>query len=112
MNPEMSEVHPLVGRQLKRSGITQDGVAVDAGAWQAFLERVGQTYATADQERYLLERSLTISSREMQDLYASLREERDKLRTILSSQEVFSTLAMDEVLGRVLRSARDVLAYD
>ena len=39
---------------------------------RALLERVSRTYAQSDQDRYTLERSLMISSREMQALYAEL----------------------------------------
>ena len=42
--------------------------------WEEFLERVNRAYAEADQERYLLERSLTISSEEMQGVYEQLRQ--------------------------------------
>jgi len=59
----------------------------------ALLDLVDRTYRTADQDRYLLERSLTISSQEMQSLYEALRAasegrvsaERDKLRAVLAS---------------------------
>jgi two-component system cell cycle sensor histidine kinase PleC len=66
-------LHPLVKRQLKKLGL--DEVTLPKlEAWQQFLERVSQSYAEADRDRYLLERSLTISSREMQELYDSLQQ--------------------------------------
>lgn len=53
-----------------------------------FLHRINRLFLDAEQDRYLLERSLTISSKEMRDLYEELRQksesalarERDKLR--------------------------------
>ncbi len=62
--------HSLLERQLKRLGITVESLPAPVAA---LLELVDRTYRTADQDRYLLERSLTISSQEMQSLYEALR---------------------------------------
>ncbi len=85
-------MHPLLSRQLTRCGIEDADEAPSAAAWTAFLERVARTYKEADEERYLLERSLAISSTEMLELTGSLRAseaslsaERDKLKAIFSS---------------------------
>lgn len=77
-------MHSLLKRQLKKSGVL-DGNAPEPEAWQRLLERIDQSYAEADQERYLLERSLSISSREMQELSGNLQEQRDRLSAILAS---------------------------
>jgi diguanylate cyclase (GGDEF)-like protein/PAS domain S-box-containing protein len=77
-------VHSLLKRQLKKSGIA-DGAAPDAESWGRLLERIEQSYTEADQDRYLLERSLSISSREMHDLSENLQEQRDRLNAILVS---------------------------
>lgn len=66
----MSSRHPLLERQLKRLGLTAESVPAPVAA---LLDLVDRTYRTADQDRYLLERSLTISSQEMQSLYEALR---------------------------------------
>jgi signal transduction histidine kinase len=65
-------VHPLLSRQLRKLGLA-DGKAPTAEQWQLFLERLEQTYAATDQDRYMNERSLEVCSREMQDLYDQLR---------------------------------------
>ncbi|MBI2305970.1 MAG: EAL domain-containing protein [Rhodocyclales bacterium] len=70
----MSELHPLLLRQLKRLGIGEAGTQPNAEQWRQFVERVSRAYTEADQERYLLERSQDISSREMQALYAQVEE--------------------------------------
>lgn len=88
----MNPVHSLLKRQLKRIGIGPQTLP-DADTWEALLERVGRAYADADQERYLLERSLQLSSDEMRALNDSLRQasetklaaERDRLRAIIGS---------------------------
>ncbi|HEV7662028.1 MAG TPA: EAL domain-containing protein, partial [Chloroflexota bacterium] len=78
-------MHPLLARQLKKNGLTVSHTEPESERWLAFLERVSQTYAEGDQERYLLERSLDISSREMQELSGSLRVERDRFSAIVES---------------------------
>jgi two-component system sensor histidine kinase/response regulator len=82
--------HPLLARQLKRLGLTQMSEAPSREVWLRLLERVDQTYTEADQGRMLMERSLALSSHEMQSLYEEQRsarakaaEERDKLATII-----------------------------
>jgi len=67
----MASMHPLLARQLQRLGLSPDTVP-QVEAWRALLERVAQSYLESDQERYLRERSLTISSREMRDLHAKV----------------------------------------
>jgi diguanylate cyclase (GGDEF)-like protein/PAS domain S-box-containing protein len=67
-------------RQLRRLGL-ETGQAPVAHAWTEFLARVSQSYVQADQERYLSQRSLEISSAEMQELYETLQKERDILET-------------------------------
>lgn len=64
----------LLQRQLKRLGLDPSGPPPTAEQWAQFLERVGRAYTEADQERYLLERSQEISSREMQELYGRIEE--------------------------------------
>ncbi len=82
-------MHRVLTRQLKRLGLTPEVPPTDPAVWQALLERISRTYGNADQDRYLLERSLSLSSKEMQDLYQSLQErtqaELDKLRAVLGS---------------------------
>jgi PAS domain S-box-containing protein len=62
-------------------------------AWDEILQRISQSYVEADQGHALLERSLALSSEEMQNLYAQLKEtsetqlahERNKLQAVLQS---------------------------
>ena len=53
-------LHPLLQRQLKRSGVDPELYAEGSGLSDC-LERVSRSYAEADQDRYTLERSLAIS---------------------------------------------------
>jgi signal transduction histidine kinase/DNA-binding response OmpR family regulator len=76
-------IHSLLKRQLKRIGILDEATPPSAEAWQQFLERVSRAYVEADQERYLLERSLAISSRETQELYENLRQSSESRIAVL-----------------------------
>lgn len=86
-------MHYALQRQLRRLGLDPQTPPVDIATWEEFLERVSRSYKEADQERYLMERSLTLSSRELLELYnqqsqeseARLQAERDRLRSVISS---------------------------
>ncbi len=73
MTAEPKDLHPLLRRQLARAGIQDLGGPIPADAFAALLGRVSTAYAEADQDRYTIERSLQISSQEMQDLYSNLQ---------------------------------------
>ena len=66
-------MHPLLKRQLKRLGLTDPAQPPPAEVWTVLWERISQAYTEADQGRELLERSLALSSQEMQQLYENLR---------------------------------------
>jgi PAS domain S-box-containing protein len=78
-------LHPLLQRHLKRAKLDEGAPPADLAAWQAFLSRVGQTYTESDQDRYLLERSMALSSTEMRELQGQLASERDMLKTVIRS---------------------------
>jgi diguanylate cyclase (GGDEF)-like protein len=65
------EPHRTLCRQLRRAGIAS-GDMPDLKSWQRFLRTVSTTYTEADDERYTLERSIEVSSREMRGLHAVL----------------------------------------
>jgi len=93
-------LHPLLERHLKRAELAADALPTDAVAWREFLERVSRAYTEADQDRYLLERSLSISSTEMRDLHVQLATERDTLKTVIVS--LAEGLCALDAEGRVL----------
>jgi PAS domain S-box-containing protein len=75
-------VNPLLTRQLRRLGLSEDVVPTDPLVWRNLLRRIERSYEDAEQNRYLLERSLQISSQEMRDTYDRL-----KLRTVERERE-------------------------
>jgi signal transduction histidine kinase/CheY-like chemotaxis protein len=69
----------VLSRQLKRLGLSPD-TPPDATQWAKLLDIVQATYEEAEEARALLERSLDISSAEMEQMYALLeRSTQDQL---------------------------------
>lgn len=67
------EYHKSLQRQLNRLNIKLDELPSDQKKrWEELLQLVNKSYFEADQERYLLERSMEISSRELLELNKSL----------------------------------------
>lgn len=63
----------VLKRQLRRGGLSEDTIP-NLEQWKAFVESVDRTYKGFDQERYLLERSMQISSRETTELNEKLEQ--------------------------------------
>jgi len=76
----VNPLHNLLRRQLRRLGLAP-GRAPAVDVWKTLLDQVSQNYGSADQDRYLLERSQDISSREMQELNDALEHERKSLES-------------------------------
>ena len=81
------DLHPLLVRQLTRLRVDADGPPDDRG-WQALLARVSAAYTEAEQARYLVERSLDVSSSEMRALYDELRSSQARLEAVFDSASV------------------------
>jgi diguanylate cyclase (GGDEF)-like protein/PAS domain S-box-containing protein len=79
----MDALHPLLLRQLRKAGLAP-GQAADAQGLDRLLQRVSQAYAENDQDRYLLERSQDIASREMASLNEALQTSQARLSSLLS----------------------------
>ncbi len=77
------DLHPTLQRQLKRVGLDLSTVAA-LPALPVLLDRVSRSYTEADQDRYLLERSQDVASREMGELHAQLAASQARLASLLS----------------------------
>ncbi len=65
-------MHALLSRQLRRLGLDA-AIPPDSVQWRKVLDKISQTYAQSDEERYLLERSLRIAVDETRSLYEQLK---------------------------------------
>ncbi|MCB9839134.1 MAG: EAL domain-containing protein [Phycisphaeraceae bacterium] len=72
-------MHPSVSRQLHKLGISEDRVP-DLKDWVSFVQQVSTVYQSHDEDRYLVERALEVSSREMRELLAELEQRNELLR--------------------------------
>lgn len=71
------EMHRLLQRQLSKFGIKPDEVPHDLEKWMEFISHINKTYYENDQDRYLLERSIDISSKEMRETNSKLEYAQD-----------------------------------
>jgi diguanylate cyclase (GGDEF)-like protein len=60
-------MHRLLARQLRKLGLTASSTPAEL-EWADLLDQVSETYQQSDNDRYLLERSMQVSSDEMQAL--------------------------------------------
>ncbi len=93
-------LHPLLDRQLRRLGLDA-GQPPDAEAWGKLVASVAKAYREADESRYLLERSLSLSSREMLQLASTLREREARLQR-----------EQEQILGIVARAPVAIAMFD
>ncbi len=86
MKDEAAEsIHPVLARQLRKAGISDPGLPVDPACLADLIRRVSSAYTSADFDRYLLERSIDLSSFEMQDLNEQLKKDRNQLDALLAA---------------------------
>lgn len=76
-------MHPILARQLNRSGFSAEVLPSDPAGWNKLLGAVTNAYEQADQDRYFLERALSLSSEEMGELHKALAAERDTFRAVI-----------------------------
>ena len=105
-------IHPLVLRQLRKLGL--DGLPSTLTAQQVMelLGALSKVLTQADQDRYLLERSLELSSGEMQELNVRLGRERDRVQAVITA--IGEGLVAMDMKGRVLfvnPEAQSMLGY-
>ncbi|MEX1254240.1 MAG: diguanylate cyclase [Dehalococcoidia bacterium] len=106
MNAE-NDLHPLLELQLRRLGLRHQCAPVTTDLWRSFLEHVQRSYREADQDRYTLERALTISSGEMKQLYERLATEKRILEMIANGAPLAGIL--DALCRAVQEEAPDAL---
>jgi len=100
----MSEpLHPLLARQLKKFGVTDVQQLPDPASWPKLLERLNRSYIESDNDRYTLERSLSLSSEEMQELHKKLERQNKVMHQILTRY------VNDEVANEILSNPEEKL---
>jgi len=88
-------MHRLLKRQLRKLGLAIDK-SPQQKDWQVFIERIDQSYHDTDDARYTLERSLSISSSEIRNLYEEkLQDSETRFRMVLEKTDVISIQGYD-----------------
>lgn len=79
----MNDYHRLLLRQLKRSGIdiTKPDIPIQ---YLELLKHISNAYHEADESRYIIERSMEISSQEMLQLRDTLQKEKEIMQAVIS----------------------------
>jgi PAS domain S-box-containing protein len=101
------ETHKLLERQLLRLKLKQDAIPATLKQWSEFLAHISTAYQEADQDRYLLERSMEISSRELVELNTKLQNAQhiaklgywfldEKTGKMALSSELYSLLGLEQ----------------
>lgn len=65
-------LHKLLSRQMARLGIDEQSLPADLKNWRSLLGYISNAYTEAEQERYLIERSIEVSSSEFLSLTEKL----------------------------------------
>lgn len=78
------EWHPVLRRQLARLGLREDAPP-DEATWAKLLRRIEGHYRSADADRYLLERAIEQSSRELRELNDEATDARARIEGVLQS---------------------------
>lgn len=106
MPNKMVELERLLERQLKKAGFSINELPSDMEKWTSFLLSIHSSYNQASQDRYLMERSLALASREMAEL-----NEKIENAQFLSG---FGYWSYDRVSGKVNWSKKiyDMIGFD
>ncbi|MGE0880435.1 MAG: putative bifunctional diguanylate cyclase/phosphodiesterase [Acidimicrobiia bacterium] len=93
---DQGELHPTLARDLRRLRLDASSVP-SPEQWATLLQRVSTAYRNADNDRYLYERSVEVSSDEMRELYDSLRRQarEDPLTGLPNRAEVVERLRIE-----------------
>ncbi|MFN0093838.1 MAG: putative bifunctional diguanylate cyclase/phosphodiesterase [Dehalococcoidia bacterium] len=105
-------LHRLLDRQIRRAGLDSETLA-DARMGR-LLESVSRAYDDADQERYLHERSLTMASQEMRELYESTKVAGEtRLSAIVdSASDIIYTIDLQGRFTSLNSAAYEISGYE
>ncbi len=77
-----------LGHQLKQANLSTTTMPSDKEQWLGFLKMINSAYLSNKEARYLLEKSLDESTKEMTQLYADLKEEAEqRIQAIKESEK-------------------------
>lgn len=96
--------HRIVKRLLTRFGFSEMECPSDMDSWSGFVERLSETLKAYDNDRYLVERSIELSSREIKD-----HLEREKVQ-IANAAKTAGLVSMGTLASGVAHELNNPLA--
>jgi PAS domain S-box-containing protein len=104
------EAHPMVGQLLRRVGATP-GQPPSLETWRELLGVLSEMHHEADHERDALERSIEITSRDMQRLYQDLKRASESAQ---AEQEAIMRATLESAIEGIMvtDNARRVIAVN
>jgi len=103
-------MHKLLERQLKRAGLYESLKAMP-NAWQAFVEAVHQAYDQSDTDRVMLERSLDLASKELNQRNDDLRRQHRVLNDLTRSRSIYLG-SLQETLCKITEAMAKTLEVE
>ncbi len=104
---EEARLHRLLERQISRAGV--DELPDPGEPWLQLLAAVDRAYVANDRDRYLNERSLRVSSKELRSLYDELQ---DRAQTQLASlRDRFEAIVASLGAGLVVVTGDEVVDF-
>ncbi len=97
-------MHRLLLRQLKKQGLSLTELPTQVEQWQQFLNKITKTYEESDNDRYLVNRSIDISSKELRSINEKLTNAQQIARlayfhsdkdNVFFSKELFDLLKIE-----------------
>ncbi|MDD4976693.1 MAG: histidine kinase dimerization/phospho-acceptor domain-containing protein, partial [Bacteriovorax sp.] len=92
-------LHTLLERQLRKAGLSNENLPNSLENWQKLLNKINSTYIQNDNDHYLLQRSLQISSQEMLGRWMELQESNQRKQVIFDS--ALDSLVISKVDGTI-----------
>lgn len=91
--------HSILERQLRKAGLSYDSMPESLESWQNFVAKINTTYNQNDDDLYLLQRSLHISSQEMRDRWVELQDSNQRKDVIFNS--ALDSIVLTKVDGTI-----------
>lgn len=98
----MSHKHKTLLRQLDKLGLSPTKMPTNQNEWTEFLKKISNYYVQVDEDRYLLERSIEISSTEMRERFSQINSLVSQLKTNESIlEDLIQNKARDQILDHL-----------
>jgi len=110
------KIHKVLSRQLNHYKLNEMTPPANIDEWQKFLGRINQTYTDFDQDRYMIDRSQEIASREIQELYRNL-EDAEHIAHFgswvydIKNDRIRNSIEAERILG-IDKMTQPVISYD